>query len=224
VGRPGLVVVVTGTGTEVGKTWVASGLLAELRARGLTVSARKPVQSGDAGSVSGGDAGVLAASSGQDPLEVCPPHRRYGVALAPPMAASEEGRPELLLSDLVDEARVGWTGREVHVGLIEGAGGAASPIAGDGDTVDLARALQADLIVVVADAGLGVIHAVRAAVAWISRLEGDHPDVVVHLNRFDPADRVHSLSRAWLTQRDRLLVTSSLDTLADVVDSRVTGR
>ena len=35
VTRPSWVVVITGTGTEVGKTFVAAGLLAELRRRGF---------------------------------------------------------------------------------------------------------------------------------------------------------------------------------------------
>ena len=43
--RPERVVLVCGTGTEVGKTWVCGRLLRELRDRGLSVSARKPAQS-----------------------------------------------------------------------------------------------------------------------------------------------------------------------------------
>ncbi len=39
--RPDLLVAVAGTGTEVGKTWVACRLAAELRARGLAVAARE---------------------------------------------------------------------------------------------------------------------------------------------------------------------------------------
>ena len=43
--RPRRLIVVVGTATEIGKTWVASRLLRELRAEGFTVAARKPAQS-----------------------------------------------------------------------------------------------------------------------------------------------------------------------------------
>ena len=45
--RPRRLVLVVGTGTDVGKTWVSAHLLATLRAAGLTVAARKPAQSFD---------------------------------------------------------------------------------------------------------------------------------------------------------------------------------
>ena len=35
-------VIVSGTATEVGKTWVGAALARELRGRGVTVAARKP--------------------------------------------------------------------------------------------------------------------------------------------------------------------------------------
>ena len=47
--RPERLVLVVGTGTEVGKTWVACRLARVLRRRGLIVAARKPAQSYDPG-------------------------------------------------------------------------------------------------------------------------------------------------------------------------------
>ena len=41
----------------------------------------------------GRDAAVLGAATGESPEEVCPPHRWYEVAMAPPMAAEALGRP-----------------------------------------------------------------------------------------------------------------------------------
>ena len=38
--RPGVLVVVAGTGTDVGKTWVAARLLEHWRRAGLSVAAR----------------------------------------------------------------------------------------------------------------------------------------------------------------------------------------
>ncbi len=86
--RPRRVVAVVGTGTDVGKTWVAARLLTDLRAAGLRVAARKPAQSFEPDDDPAGlDAAVLGAATGEPPEEVCPPHRWYEVAMAPPMAA-----------------------------------------------------------------------------------------------------------------------------------------
>ena len=96
--RPERLVLVCGTGTEVGKTWVGARLLHALRDRGLTVSARKPAQSFDVdrngGRLAGPtDAEVLGAASGEDPDEVCRPSRSYRRAMAPPIAAEAPTMP-----------------------------------------------------------------------------------------------------------------------------------
>ena len=96
--RPERIVLVCGTGTEVGKTWVAARLLRHLRSRGRTVSARKPAQSFDLdrhGDRLGGatDAEVLAAASGEFPGDVCHSFRSYHRAMAPPIAAHALGLP-----------------------------------------------------------------------------------------------------------------------------------
>ena len=161
--RPRRLVVVLGTGTDVGKTWVAARLLAHLRARGATVAARKPAQSFDQGDdPSARDAAVLGAASGESPEFVCPPQRWYETPMAPPMAAEALGRPVFGIADLVDELR--WPADPVDVALVETAGGVRSPLADDGDCRALCRVLAPDLVVLVADAGLGTINAVRLCI------------------------------------------------------------
>lgn len=193
--RPARVAFVAGTGTAVGKTWVTSRVAAHLRAGGRRVSARKPAQSFEAGD-DPTDADVLAAATGESPYDVCPRHRWYARALAPPMAADALGAPAFTLRDLI--AELDWP-EGVDVGLVEGAGGARSPIAADGDNVALACAVAADLVVLVADAGLGTINAVRLSV------DAFRPTpVVVVLNRYDEGDAVHRANRHWLTARDGL--------------------
>jgi dethiobiotin synthetase len=202
--RPATLVVVTGTATGVGKTWWGAELARDLRARSVAVAARKPVQSGPDDP---SDADVLAAATGTTADEVCPPHRRYARAWAPPMAADDAGAPSFTVADLV--AELSWpTGTEV--GLVEGAGGPRSPLAVDGDTVDLARALGPDAVVLVADAGLGAINAVRLAVAALAPFR-----VVVALNRFD-ADPLHARNRDFLEGFGFDVVTS-VPELADRV-------
>jgi dethiobiotin synthetase len=191
--RPAHVVFVAGTGTAVGKTWVASAVLDRLRSGGWRVSARKPAQSFDAAEGST-DADVLALATGETPYEVCPAHRWYARALAPPMAAAALGEPSFGVRDLV--AELDWPDG-VDVGLVEGAGGPRSPIAADGDNVALACAIAPDLVLLVADAGLGTINAVRLSVDAFAAAP-----VVVVLNRYDEADALNRGNRDWLTARD----------------------
>jgi dethiobiotin synthetase len=181
-------VLVAGTGTEVGKTWVGAQLLRALRDRGVAVAARKPAQSFAPGE-GPTDAEVLAAATGEAPEAVCPPHRCYEVAMAPFMAADVLGRPPFTLADLA--AETAWPDG-VDVGLVEAAGGVRSPISSDGgDTAELAALLRPDTVVLVADAGLGTINAVRLCLDAL-------PASVVFLNRYDPDDELHRRNAEWL--------------------------
>ena len=209
-----LTVVVAGTATEVGKTWVGAGLARALRARGATVAARKPAQSFSPGD-GPTDAEVLAAATGEAPQTVCPAHRWYPVPMAPPMAADALGLPPFTIADLVDELR--WPG-DADVGLLEGVGGPRSPLAADGDTVALAERAGADLVVLVADAGLGTINAVRLSTAVFVACP-----VVVVLNRYDATDGLHVRNRRWLVDQDQLCVVSDVHDLCQVVWGRMTS-
>jgi dethiobiotin synthetase len=209
--RPERLVLVVGTGTEVGKTWVACRVARALRRRGLIVVARKPAQSYDAGDdLSDTDAALLAHATGDHPAAVCPQHRWYPVAMAPPMAAEALGRRPFTIADLVDE--LAWPA-VVGVGLVEAAGGVRSPLAADGDGVALATALRPDRVVLVADAGLGTINAVRLSTAVLAPWP-----VTVVLNRFDPADQLHVRNLEWLAGVDGYdVVTEAEDLVSPIV-------
>jgi dethiobiotin synthetase len=211
VTRPERLVVVTATGTEVGKTWWTAASAAELRRQGITVSARKPVQSFDPEDRVPTDAEILAAATGEGVDEVCPPERSFPIALAPPMAARRLARTCPTITELV--GALDWPDG-VGIGFVEGVGGPRSPLAADGDTVDLVAALQADRVVVVADAALGAVNAVLLTVAPFA----ERP-VVVALNRFDAADPLHEENRAWLTDRSGLTVVTSPVELATSLSS-----
>lgn len=200
-------VVVLGTGTEVGKTWAAAQTLAALRTRGVSVAARKPAQSTDPSDPAPSDADVLAAASGEDPLAVCPGHRRYAVAMAPPMAATALGLPPFTVEDLTAEITwPTWT----DIGVVETAGGVLSPAASDGTSLDLARSVGADEILLVADAGLGTINGVRLSLAAMAG-GGAHQQrpTMVLLNRFDPADPLHRANRDVLAREGPGIVTDT---------------
>jgi dethiobiotin synthetase len=121
------------------------------------------------------------------------------------MAAEALGDAAFTISDLIGELT--WP-EGIEVGFVEGAGGVRSPLAADGDAIALAAALRPDIVLLVAEAGLGVLNLVRLSAHAI-----DHPVVLVHLNRFDPAEEIHQRNWDWL-QRDGTSVETSVDALA----------
>ena len=121
---------ITGTGTDIGKTWLACALLRHWRAAGRRVAAFKPVLSGfDPQHAAASDAGALLAALGREAtraeLDAIAPWR-FAAPLAPDMAAALEGR-------CVDFAElVVFTRRSASadssICLVEGVGGVMAPI------------------------------------------------------------------------------------------------
>ena len=176
-----------------------------LRARGIGVLAHKPVQSFDPDDADT-DAHVLADATGATPEAVCPAHRWFPLPMAPPMAAELLDRPPFTIAELAAELPRADAG----LVLVEGAGGVRSPLATDGDTADLARACAPELVVLVADAGLGTINLVRLSVGALAGLRG----LVVFLNRFDRAVDLHRRNLDWLRTREGLEVETDPEALA----------
>lgn len=149
---------VTGTDTDVGKTWVAAGLTAALRGRGLQAVYFKPMQSGcreEGGRLVATDARFARDLADlPEPLELLTPIT-LRLPLAPGVAAAHEGVP-------VDLDRVAAAVRELtrryDFFVVEGAGGLYVPLIGTEFLVlDLVRWLGLPLLVV-ARAGLGTIN------------------------------------------------------------------
>lgn len=215
--RPEIVVLVTGTATEVGKTWVGAELARLLTSRGVQVAARKPAQSLEPHE-GPSDSEVLAAATGEPPEVVCPARHTYPVPMAPPMAAEVLGWDPPTLHSLVGD--LGWPAA-ASVGLVEAAGSVRSPQADDGDGLDLAAVLRPEVVVVVADAGLGAIGAVRMALAGLSEAAGGAPVLVV-LNRWVDDD-LGRRNLDWLRRRDGCTVFTCVEDLADDLESRISG-
>ena len=214
---PNRLAMVIGTGTEVGKTWVAAGALGALRAEGLSVAARKPAQSFSTDDATT-DADVLADASGENPTEVCLAHRWYETPLAPPMAADALGRPPFTIADLVDE--VVWP-VGCDIGIVEAAGGVRSPLASDapGDAVTMIAALGPDIVVIVANAELGTINGIRLTFEALEPIldRRDGMEVVVFLNQFNPDIDLHRRNLAWLRDHDRFTVVVEIDELVTLL-------
>ncbi len=147
----------TATDTEVGKTAVAAGLAALLRARGRNVGVMKPIASGCRevnGELVSTDGLCLARAAGtEDPHAlVCPVRLRYPVS--PNVAAIVENRPIDLA--LVREAARELASRHDCL-IIEGIGGLLVPLVPGFLVADLAAGLGAPLLVV-ARSRLGTIN------------------------------------------------------------------
>jgi dethiobiotin synthetase len=125
--------------------------------------------------------------------------------MAPPIAANLLGRSRIHLAELVDE--IAWPGN-VDMGLVETVGGACSPLAHDGDSVDLLARLSVEDVLLVADAGLGTINAVRLTLARLSGFR-----TTVFLNRFGRDHPVHAANLEWLERRDQLRVLTDVTCL-----------
>jgi dethiobiotin synthetase len=155
--KPARGLFITGTDTEIGKTYVAALIARWLVAAGHRVGVYKPAASGcsrQGDELVSDDALALwqAASSPGTLAEVCP--QVFAAPLAPHLAAAAEGRrlDEALLRRGLDV----WLERSEIV-LIEGAGGLMSPLGDDEYVADLAEDFGFPLLVVARN-GLGVIN------------------------------------------------------------------
>lgn len=140
---------VTGTDTGIGKSVVSAALLHALRARGLRAVGMKPVASGCEHTPAGwrnDDARLLRAASAPRPdyADVNP----YALPnpLAPELAAADAGVTLALAPILAAHARLAAQSDAV---VVEGVGGWAAPLSATLDQIDLVRALDLPVVLVV---------------------------------------------------------------------------
>ena len=148
---PGLFV--TGTDTDVGKTFVSCAIVRGLRDAGIDVGVMKPSETGvpPEGPI---DVRALVAAAGvDDPIEdVCP--FRFDVPAAPLASARAESREVDL--DVIAAAYDRLAARHAFM-LVEGAGGLFVPVTDTVDMIDLIAEMGLPLLLV-ARASLGTIN------------------------------------------------------------------
>ena len=202
---------VTGTGTDIGKTFVTAGLIRVLRAAGKPVRALKPVVSGfDETNAHTSDPAMLLNAMGlevsEDAIARMAPWR-FAAPLAPDMAAAKEGRA-------VDfEALIAFchmAAAERGTLFIEGVGGVMVPLDVKRTVLDWMAALRIPVILV-AGSYLGTIshtltaldamaHAGVKVAALVINDSGDGAvpldDTAAALSRFAPGIAITTLPRA----------------------------
>lgn len=227
-------VILLGTGTGVGKTYVAAQLVRAWRRMGIRTLALKPVESG----VPPGtwldpstDAGRLSAEADGG----APPLYAFPEPISPHLAAQGAGmRIDLrAIGDWVRERENEFFGLDSGapggITLIESAGGAFSPLNEDAVNLDLAHSLQPALIVLIAPDSLGVLHDVGASL----RAMAFSPPALVALSAARAPDEstgrnAQELERIVFPRLgnaapyDRVVITISADEKADVLADRIT--
>ena len=166
---------VTGTDTGVGKTYVTAALAGACVASGRRVAVLKAAQTGD-----DDDAAWIAA---RVPGIAVRTALRYEAPVAPVVAARLEGAPEPSLEPIVAAAR------ELRASgdglLVEGSGGLLVPISSHETFAELALALDLPLLIV-ARPGLGTLNHTALTVE-VARARGIKvAGVVVCGTRADP--------------------------------------
>jgi dethiobiotin synthetase len=141
---------ITATGTDVGKTFVATSLIRHLRRMGRLVDAIKPVVSGfDPAQAVTSDPGLLLQALGlpvtaQEIERISP--WRFRDAVSPDLAAEREGRT-IEVDAVISFCQTAVDQRQ-EVLLIEGIGGIMVPLDAERTILDVMMTLQLPLILV----------------------------------------------------------------------------
>jgi len=168
-------VVITGTDTGVGKTVATAALTVALEHAGHRVAVVKPVQTG----VVPGETGDV-----DDVVRLTGSPAEEFTRLLNPLAPESAARLEGVWLPTIDEVVTRIRRVDADIVLVEGAGGLLVRLDREGGTViDLARALEAE-VVVVAREGLGTLNHTGLTVDRL-RADGLTPRLV--LGSCDPA-------------------------------------
>ncbi|HUQ55515.1 dethiobiotin synthase [Lentzea sp.] len=167
------VLVITGTGTEVGKTAVTAGIAALARAEGRRVAVLKPAQTGLLPGEPGDVAEVARLAGDVTTRELV----RYPDPLAPATAARRAGMATVRPQDVA--AGVTALDETHDLVLVEGAGGLLVRFDEAGSTLaDIAWAVNAPVLIV-ARAGLGTLNTTALTAEALQRRGLESIGVVV---------------------------------------------
>lgn len=198
---------ITGTGTDVGKTFVTGLLVKKLQENGLKAAYYKAAMSGNEraedGTLLPGDALHVKTVSGiEQPLaQMCP--YIYETAVSPHLASRIEGNPVTMEKVVKGFEEVC---RQYDYVTMEGSGGILCPICFDERELwleDVIRQLGLSSLIV-ADAGLGTINSVVLTVEYMRAK--NLPVKGVIFNHFHPGDRMEEDNLRMCEHRAKLPV------------------
>lgn len=202
----------TGTGTDVGKTFVTGLLLKKLQEYGARAAYFKAAMSGNIrrsdGSLIPGDALDVKTRSGiaQPVEEMCP--YVYETAVSPHLASKLEGNP--LDLDVVLQRFDDLRSRYDYL-TAEGSGGILCPLRYDDRHILLEDfILTRDFnCLLVADAGLGTINAVVLTAEYLKAR--NIPTKGIIFNRYEPGNHLHEDNRGMCEDMTGLKVVACVE-------------
>jgi dethiobiotin synthetase len=177
----GRLIVVTGTGTGIGKTHLGEALLLAAARQGMRIAALKPVESGVGHAADPTSDGARLARAASFHVK----HERYLFAdpVSPHLAARRAGT---VLTLPMLTAPVAAARALADAVLLELPGGLFTPLAPGLLNADVAREVRSDLLLLVAPDRLGVLHdlvaatiaarAVSLAIHGVVLVAPEHPD------------------------------------------------
>ena len=182
---------VTGTGTDVGKTYVSGLIIKKLAENGKNAAYYKAAVSGNmrvGGRLIAGDPVQVKKMSGieQPEEEMCP--YVYEAAVSPHLASKIEANPVKMgaILEKFDDIC-----RKYSYITAEGSGGIVCPLRFDDEKIQLEDFIKArDLpCIIVADAGLGTINAVVLTAEYMKNRNISVKAII--FNRYEPGNRLH---------------------------------
>lgn len=187
---------VTGTGTDVGKTYVTGLIVKKLREKGISAAYYKAAMSGNErradDTLIPGDALQVKNMSGiEQPLEeMC--QYIYETAVSPHLAAKLEGNPismECVLKNF------NYVCQKYDYVTIEGSGGIVCPLRFDEQKIQLEDFIKACNLscLVIADAGLGTINAVVLTIEYMKARQIPIKGII--FNHYEPGNQLHEDNR-----------------------------
>ncbi|MFT6372486.1 MAG: dethiobiotin synthetase [Gammaproteobacteria bacterium] len=158
---------ITGSDTDVGKTYITCEIIRQLHQFNLILETRKPAESGcklsESGELIPADGLKLqAANQHREDIDRITP-LKFKAALAPHRAAKLEDR-QLSVNNLLNACSLDDCNNTL---IVEGAGGFFSPMADDGLNADLVTLLQLPTIIVINNK----IGAVNQALLTVQAIE-----------------------------------------------------
>lgn len=192
---------ITGTGTDVGKTYITALLVRALREKGIKAGYYKAALSGAqpvGGRLLPGDACYVRETAGMEEEAETMVSYIYEHAVSPHLAARLEGNPPVMEKIKEDYRSMS---RKYPFLVVEGSGGIVCPIRWD----EKATILLEDIIkemglgaLIVSDSGLGSINAAVLTVEYMKNRE-----IPVHgiiMNRFHAGDVMEEDNRRMISE------------------------
>ena len=213
---------ITGTGTDVGKTYVTGLIVKKLKESGMNAAYYKAAMSGNERTEEGmllpGDAQYVKTVSGIEQSLACMCPYVYEAAVSPHLASRIEGNPVMLQEVMKGFEEVC---RQYDYVTMEGSGGILCPICFDERELwleDVIRELGLSSLIV-ADAGLGTINSVVLTVEYM-RAKG-LPVKGIIFNRFHPGDRMEEDNLRMCEHRTKLPVLACVEADSGTLDMEI---